>query len=600
MAPSVLPDSPAQQAILDRSTGNPEALSNATLASVANESSVKDGNSTSFGQLVANCTELLEQGVELLTSQPDIQAYTICQQQLQQQYVLNSTAYPGQDSNFTNRSEPFMMSAVATATGVDNDLLTPTRISVVQGWIQAISTRDDLLRISIQSTVLIAIFLASVLANSFVFVVFCRKPTLLSNSYRFVLNLAVCNCLMTVLVMPFVLISTFTQQWILGWGSCEIIGMLAITLFVASILTLLLIAMDRYHAIMKPLHYHLTLISKRSSLCIAGVWVLSLLIALPPAVGWNNYSYQPGKAMCTVTWRSPSIADRIYSFSFVLFCFVIPYFAMLWVYICAFRTAQRTTARARRNSVTPEHAVSASDLQGITQRMLGRERRRSSAASLFHSTTRRRSSSSMTRAILTLHRDDWKAAKTSLIVMSAFTVCWLPFFILITMEAIIGPSLEDLNASNDQRQPPLSGLIIPYWLEGSALCLALAGCALNPLVYVFRSEKIKFEFRRLFCPRSSRWNDQEKEASTTTNQGGGRRSSMQASKRGSPSLTGGSEKGLNPSVCTGNSSVRMSPCSSSASITTSAVGQAARIAGAAASLVVTFNEDARHKDGVCL
>ena len=442
------------------------------------------------------------------------------------------------------------------------------------------SIEGDLVRIAIQSTALIAIFLASILANSVVFVVFYRKPALLSNSYRFVLNLAVCNCLMTVMVTPFVLVSTFTVVWVLGWGSCQVIGMTTTMLFVASILTLMLIAMDRYHAIMKPLHYHLTLISKRSSLCICGVWVVSALIAVPPMFGWNHFSYQPGKAMCTVTWRAEAATDRAYSFSFVLLCFVIPYFVMLWVYVCAFRTAQRTTARARRNSVTPEHAAPASDIQTLTQKMVNRERRRSSAASLIQA-ARRRSSSSVTRTLLAFHRDDWKAAKTSLIVMSAFTVCWLPFFILISMEAILGPDLQE-GVLGDGRH---LGVIIPFWLEGSAICLALAGCALNPLVYVFRSEQIKQELRKLFCTGNA---EQRLDHDGSTSQG--RRSSLQ--RRDSPTLTGDQ---LPPSQST--ASGRISPCSSSVSLTAS-MAAVTRLPGAAT--VVTFNEDRKHKDGVCL
>ncbi len=342
---------------------------------------------------------------------------------------------------------------------------------------------DYSMRLGLQLTSLIFIFICSLLSNSVVFIVFFKKPSLLTTSNRFVLNLAVSNFLMTILVMPFVIASTVTIAWPLGRTWCEITGVITTLLFVACILTLLLIAIDRYLAIIKPLQYDLHVTARKALLMIGTLWVLSLTIAIPPLLGWNKISYQVAKGLCTVEWTSSHYIDRMYSIFVVLSCFVIPYAGMLWIYVSIFKAAQKTTALARRNSVTPGEADSAFAIMSSQALPMETPRRKSSVTSLLYAARRR--SSSTTRSLLgSLHKDDWKAAKTSLLVMSTFTLCWLPFFILIVLETSIGR-------------------VSPWWLETSSIWIALTGCALNPLVYVFRCSSIKYELRSMFCGRDA-------------------------------------------------------------------------------------------------
>ena len=192
---------------------------------------------------------------------------------------------------------------------------------------------------------------------------------------------------------------------------------------------------------------------------------------------------------------------------------------MLWVYISIFRTAQRTSARARRNSVasdinikcdvtvTQQPRHSASSLSGITS-----ARRMSPVSALLHHAIRRRSS-----IVPAFHRDDWKAAKTSLIVMATFTFCWLPFFVVAAIETAVpysssepdfllrdmsvGTNTEIANNSEavivtDNAQISQT-VVVPGLIQGAVVILALASCAINPCVYVFRNQSVKHEIYKL-------------------------------------------------------------------------------------------------------
>ncbi len=349
---------------------------------------------------------------------------------------------------------------------------------------------------------------------------------------------------------------------------CKVTGVLITFFFVSCTMTLLLISGDRYYAIIKPLHYNLNITSRKAIIFILLVWITSLLVSIMPLIGWNQIVYQPAKAMCTVNWRSQAWLHRTYSFFIVIICLVIPYIVMIWVYVTVFREVKKATAKHRRNSlredtqqVTPlTEDNTNNNTQGANgtnagQVQPGREpKRRSSVTSLIHYARRR--SSLMGKSLLTFHADDSRAAKTGLIIMFTFTLCWVPFAVLITFEAtvptvaahesrqmlsqidsgmnnsLVAVKLDSDNSSATgkpsirqlYREGTVISHIIPEWVEALAVWFALAGCALNPIVYVFRSKNIKKEVKYCVCP-GLKAEDAEKERKSVESRGS-RRPSM--------------------------------------------------------------------------
>ncbi|KAK2171009.1 hypothetical protein NP493_1115g00001 [Ridgeia piscesae] len=345
--------------------------------------------------------------------------------------------------------------------------------SEVDAVMAGVTSQNDVAATAgVQTASVILIFLASFIANGTVFVVFYCKPSLLTLSNRLVLNLAVSNFLLTILILPFIVVTSVTQTWRLGVTWCRLSGFATTLLFAACIFTLLVISVDRYYAVIRPLHYSIHITSRRLCCFLGAIWGSACAIAAPPLVGWNRITYQADKNLCTVDWRSQSAADRAYTYTFLVVCFCLPLAVMAWVYVRIFRAAQSTSARARRNSTEVglvQHAGSGGALQAAHARRQNAQLRRGST------------SGGTGRGLFMLHKDDHKAAKTGLIVMTAFVVCWLPFFSLIAVEA---------SAGGDAARH------LPGWLGSAAVWIAFCGCALNPLVYVFRSKAIIHECRR--------------------------------------------------------------------------------------------------------
>ena len=88
--------------------------------------------------------------------------------------------------------------------------------------------------------------------------------------------------------MPFTLSYELMGYWMFGDSWCKIWGALDVFLCTSSIMNICLISLDRYWSITKAIQYMNTRTPKRVALMIAGVWVLSGLISIPPLLGWSE------------------------------------------------------------------------------------------------------------------------------------------------------------------------------------------------------------------------------------------------------------------------------------------------------------------------
>ena len=76
--------------------------------------------------------------------------------------------------------------------------------------------------------------------------------------------------------------------WAFGDIICQLWLSTDVLLCTASILNLCLISLDRYWSITRPIDYVRARTPRRAALMISVVWTLSMLISLPPLVGWKR------------------------------------------------------------------------------------------------------------------------------------------------------------------------------------------------------------------------------------------------------------------------------------------------------------------------
>jgi hypothetical protein len=138
--------------------------------------------------------------------------------------------------------------------------------------------------------------------NALVVSVILRFKRLKNATNYILLSLAIADLTVTFLVMIPAMIQDVLQRWIFNELFCKFYNAFDITCCTASILHLLLVALDRYLAIFKPLTYK-TIVGKLNIfLAVVVIWIVSLCMSfIPIFLGWNQLSKTPETASLIIS-----------------------------------------------------------------------------------------------------------------------------------------------------------------------------------------------------------------------------------------------------------------------------------------------------------
>lgn len=333
------------------------------------------------------------------------------------------------------------------------------------------------------SAILIVFGLASNFLVFVIFHVFNRRRSFITISNRFVLNLAAANGFMSSAVLPFVLYSALVVENEQNENAgerksedsgpfspvfCRVSALTTLSSISVSIGAAVLIAVDRFYAVNRPLHYTNHITSTKAWAMIVGSWTTSVAVSALPLLDWDRVRYHRTRYLCLPHLAGQTWLDRTAVVGVVLVYFVLPLVFMVFVYTSVSKAARRTAAQARRNSATS----GMSDHVTAVDRTY--HRRLSDVTASSRNLVRRRSSAGSCAALV-FYKEDWKAAKTGAVMTSAFVACWMPFFADVFSDAIddvigcvIGTEIKDY--------------------EVFFVLLAVSSCVVNPLVYVFRTK----------------------------------------------------------------------------------------------------------------
>jgi dopamine receptor D1-like len=136
---------------------------------------------------------------------------------------------------------------------------------------------------------LILFSFSTVFGNSLVILAVIRERYLHTSTNYFVTSLAVADCLVGLVVMPFSAIyEVLSGTWFFGTDWCDTWRSLDVLFSTASILNLCVISLDRYWAITDPFSYPMKMTRNRAVVLIAAVWICSSLISFPAIVFWRH------------------------------------------------------------------------------------------------------------------------------------------------------------------------------------------------------------------------------------------------------------------------------------------------------------------------
>lgn len=330
----------------------------------------------------------------------------------------------------------------------------------------------------LEAVAVLALFITSIVINCLMFLLFLRKPSLVTLSNRFVLNLGMCNVLNTFSTMPVVFVSLVSKEWVFSAPWCQVTGFLTSTTFTANTLTIVMISVDRYCAVLYPLQYKIKVTSLRVWLMIVAVWTVAVGASIPPLLGWNRYAYHPEKFTCSVSWQSRLSHDQYYTLFLFFLGLLFPLLVISVTYSMIFRAAMHNSRRTSRSNSAPPSLTEVTVDSPLSKKPLTDSR-----VSLV-STKQWLMEKSPRSAPRHFRQEVLRTARTTFIVIFSFILCWFPFYLCSLLEGFLP---EDR--------------AVPVFILHVCFLLAMCSAVVTPMVYVFRNRVIRKEMERTFSPK---------------------------------------------------------------------------------------------------
>ena len=283
------------------------------------------------------------------------------------------------------------------------------------------------------------IFLVSLAGNTAIGIIVCKTKTMRKPINFLIVNMAVSDLLLPIFVIPPKIQLLYIDSWLiggpLGQALCKLTYFLTDVSTVVSIQSLVLIAVDRFGAVVYPLRSPL-ISSKLCPFFILATWIVAMAIQSPELVAFKLVDYQ-GRLLCHLQWNEAfgesSPLENYFASVLVVFCFIpLVIIAILYTIIYL---------KLKSQKIPGEHSGNAG------QQRQQRER---------------------------------NVLKMAIAIMVGFAVCWLPLSIVWFLRSF---------ASN--------GFQYSFSVE-VAIVIARANCATNPCICFFFSSSYREGLKNLF------------------------------------------------------------------------------------------------------
>ena len=278
---------------------------------------------------------------------------------------------------------------------------------------------------------------ATTLSNAFVIATIYQSRKLHTPANFLIASLAVTDLLVSILVMPISALYTVSHTWSLGQVICDIWLSSDITCCTASILHLCVIALDRYWAITDAVEYSKKRTPTRAAGMVATAWVIAISISMPPLF-WRQV--KAGElTSCDV--NTDHIFYTIYS---TFGAFYIPTLLLIAlygrIYVEARKRILKQSPKKTGKRLTSAHLITNSPGSVASTTSLTYGTHESSSCDTGSSISANQVKVTVSDALLEKKRisaaRERKATKTLGIILGAYIICWLPFFIYTLLVSI--------------------------------------------------------------------------------------------------------------------------------------------------------------------
>ncbi|XP_064605991.1 orexin receptor type 2-like [Liolophura sinensis] len=152
------------------------------------------------------------------------------------------------------------------------------------------------------------VFIVGIVGNFLVCFAVWRNSTMRNFTNYFIVNLAVADFLVVVLVLPPTLVHDVMESWFIGREMCKVLQFLQVVSVSVSVLTLSAISVERWYAICLPLKFKTTANRTRNMIII--IWIISIIIAIPEAVFMDTHRTVPANVSDLLIICRPTDPDK--------------------------------------------------------------------------------------------------------------------------------------------------------------------------------------------------------------------------------------------------------------------------------------------------
>lgn len=297
---------------------------------------------------------------------------------------------------------------------------------------------------------LILVMVISVLGNCLVCIAIALSPNLRNNPTNyFVVSLAISDIAFAVFQAPIRISKKLNDnKFCFDAYTCWMLVLSDLILTPATIITLFVVAADRFYCIKRPFVYHAKMTKKRAKIIVAVVWFCACVVASLFIVRWDSPAKSPVILPHCMT-------NNKYFYMMLNFLVIgIPLVIMGMMYFMILRVAIAQIRAIRETEVFLPH----------------RDENENSESKLSGAGSRR------------THRE-LRATGTLAIVYGAFVLCWLPLCMLNIIFCIEEKIITDVIKAN----PELFSMIFDI--------LPMLSSAINPVIYNFSNKQFRTAFK---------------------------------------------------------------------------------------------------------
>ncbi|KAM4593583.1 gastrin-releasing peptide receptor-like [Odontesthes bonariensis] len=199
------------------------------------------------------------------------------------------------------------------------------------------------------ATVYGAIGVLGLIGNITLIKTFCSAKSVRNVPNLFMSSLALGDVLLLLTCAPVDASRYLSEEWLFGRVGCKIIPFIQLTSVGVSVFTLTALSVDRYRAIVKPLDLQTSTSTTSIVLRAAFIWVLSLTLAIPEAVysdlhTFNITSTNESFVTCAPYPHGGKLHPQIHSMASFLIFYIIPLLVISMYYTFIARSLMRSAS----------------------------------------------------------------------------------------------------------------------------------------------------------------------------------------------------------------------------------------------------------------